>query len=68
MKTLSKLLLLPLVLVILAGCGSDDIKNINTSTTMGQELLDLKAAKESGIISEKEYSRAKKDILNKYDN
>ena len=67
MRTLSKFLLLPLALVMLTGCGSDDIKNINTSTTMGQELVDLKAAKDSGIITEKEFKRAKEDILDKYD-
>ena len=38
-----------------------------TSTTMGQELQDLKKSLDEGIITEKEYERAKKDILNKYD-
>ena len=38
-----------------------------TSTTMGQELQDLKKSLDEGIITEKEYERAKKDILKKYD-
>ena len=63
------LILLPLTLFMLTACGgSDEIKTINTSTTIGQELVDLKAAKDQGIISEKEYNRAREDILDKYDN
>lgn len=34
---------------------------------MGQELTDLKKAYDAGIISEKEYEKSKKDILNRYD-
>jgi len=33
---------------------------------MGQELLDLKKAYDEGVITEREYERAKKDIMRKY--
>lgn len=51
------------------GCGGGgaEIKATNTTTTMGQELHDIKKAFDQGIITEKEYERAKKDILKKYD-
>jgi hypothetical protein len=42
-------------------------KNINTTPTMGQELMDLKKAKDQGLISESEFEEAKEDILDKYD-
>ena len=34
---------------------------------MGQELMDLKKAKDQGLISESEFEEAKEDILDKYD-
>lgn len=53
----------------LAGCGGGGAKtNVNaSSTTMGQELMDLNASYEQGLISANEYKRAKRDILRKYD-
>lgn len=63
-------LLLPLAALLLAlpACGGGGAKNeITTSnSTMGQELTDLKAAHDQGLISQKEYDRAKKDILKRY--
>lgn len=57
--------LLPLALFTLGACGGGGAKstNINSSTTMGQELTDLQAARDKGLISEKEYNKARKDIL-----
>ena len=52
---------------LLIGCGGTTTKVENTSNqTMGQELLDLKKAYDEGVITEKEYERAKKDIMRKY--
>ncbi len=49
------------------GCGGGDTQVKASSTTMGQELQDLKKAFDEGIITEKEYNNAKKEILKKYD-
>ncbi len=35
----------------------------NRTTTIGRELVDLQDAKARGAISEEEYTKAKKDIL-----
>jgi hypothetical protein len=62
------LLALGLVLSLVA-CGGGGAKtSIQTSnTTMGQELMDLNASYEQGLISARQYNRAKKEILRKYD-
>ena len=43
------------------GGGGTEIKA--KQTTLGQELTDLDKAYKDGIITEKEYNKAKKDIL-----
>lgn len=55
-----------LTAVGLAGCGGGDSSVQASTTTMGQELTDLKKAYDDGIISEKEYEKSKKQILKRY--
>ena len=43
------------------GRGGTEIKA--KQTTLGQELTDLDKAYKDGIITEKEYKKAKKDLL-----
>ncbi len=52
----------------LSGCGGkkNKVETTNTSTTLGQELVDLQAAYEKGIITEKEYNNLKKSTIKKY--
>ena len=47
--------------------GKKDAKSepVTVTTTLGQELLDLKKAYEDGIITEKEYEKAKKALIEK---
>jgi hypothetical protein len=51
---------------LLTGCGGGGAKVQQSTTTMGQELMDLEASYKQGIITEKEYNRAKAKILKKY--
>lgn len=55
-----------LLTVALAGCGGGDSSIKASSTTIGQELMDLDASYQKGLISEKEYEKAKKSILERY--
>ncbi|MBC45148.1 MAG: hypothetical protein CMO08_05025 [Thalassospira sp.] len=56
---------LPLGLAACGGGGAMEAHNLNA--TMGQELIDLKAAYDKDILTEREYNRAKKDIMKLYD-
>jgi hypothetical protein len=55
-----------LAMLLTAGCGGGDSSVQASTTTMGQELTDLKKAYDDGIISEKEYKRSKEQILKRY--
>ena len=51
---------------LFVGCGGGGAQVQQSTTTLGQELTDLQAAYETGIITEKEYNKAKKELLQKY--
>ena len=48
------------------GGGGSKVTSTTTTTTMGQELQDLDASYQKGIITEKQNNKAKSDILKKY--
>jgi len=48
------------------GGGKTQVQSTTTSTTLGQELQDLQKAHESGAIDDKQYEKAKKELLKKY--
>lgn len=67
MKTFTMITLCALTLGLTAcGGGGADVKTHNT--TMGQELVDLKKAHDEGLITDREYKNAKRDIMDMYDN
>ncbi len=51
------------------GCGrrggSAKVESTTRTTTLGQELQDLDAAYKQGILTEKEYEKKKKELLNR---
>ncbi len=56
------------VMLLLTGClalqiGGGDKKEAPKSTTLGQQLMDLKAAKDSGAITDAEYEAQKAKLL-----
>lgn len=54
-----------LVVAGASGCAMFNRGTLHYSrtTTVGKELVDLKDAKDKGALSEEEYAKAKKDIL-----
>jgi ABC-type Fe3+-citrate transport system substrate-binding protein len=63
------LLLMVLVCVNVVACGGSktEVKSepSTVTTTLGQELQDLNKAYTDGIITEKEYEKAKKALIEK---
>lgn len=51
---------------LFVGCGGGGAQVQQSSTTLGQELTDLQTAYEKGIITQKEYEKARNKILKKY--
>lgn len=54
--------------VVLAGVSGCAIcnrgsMNYNRTTTIGKELIDLKEAKDKGAVTEEEYAKTKKEIM-----
>ncbi|KJS29132.1 MAG: hypothetical protein VR64_21530 [Desulfatitalea sp. BRH_c12] len=48
---------------LLGGCGSTTQVKQAPQTTLGQELMDLDKARQDGIITEDEYKKLKKQIV-----
>ena len=57
------------VCLTLTSCGGGGAKlesSVSTQT-LGQQLIDLEKAYKEGVITEKEYNKAKKNLLEKYE-
>lgn len=52
-----------LAVMSVTACGGADVRTETSTTTTGQELLDLKKAYDAGVITEKEYERKREEIL-----
>ncbi len=51
------------LLLSLSACGGADVKSEISTTTKGQQLLDLKKAYEAGAMSQGEYERERRKVL-----
>lgn len=56
-----------ILLLGLAACGGGgaDVRSEVTTTTVGQQLIDLKKALDSGAMTQQEYEQQRKKILEK---
>ena len=66
-RVFALILTISLSVTFLACSGDKKAKSepVTVTTTLGQELLDLKKAYKDGIITEKEYEKAKKALIEK---
>lgn len=68
MKAILNILMAATAIILLSGCAGAAFNRVsvtaNRHITIGQELMDLKAAHEKGIINDTEYAEAKKQVLN----
>ena len=49
------------------GGGGAKVESSVSTQTLGQQLIDLEKAYKQGVITEKEYKKAKKDLLEQYE-
>lgn len=67
MKLIRLLAVVTMIVMVLgfAACGGGDseVKTQHYSTTLGQELKDLEEAYKKGIITEKQYNKAKEKLI-----
>jgi len=63
-----KIFFIIVVISFLVACGGGGAKveSTTTSTTMGQELMDLDESFKKGLLTEKEYKKAKENIMKRY--
>lgn len=47
----------------LSACGSTEVMPSTVSVSVGQQLIDLKKAKDSGALTEKEYLRQREQLI-----
>ena len=49
--------------LLLAACGGTEVVQPTVNVSIGQQLIDLKKAKDSGAISQREYEQAAKKVI-----
>jgi hypothetical protein len=52
-----------LATALIAGCTSTEVIQPNVVVSVGQQLIDLKQARDSGALTDKEYQRQKNDLI-----
>jgi hypothetical protein len=51
------------MMLALAGCGSTEVVAPTVSVSIGQQLIDLKKARDSGAMSAAEYDKQKANLI-----
>ncbi len=51
------------MLLALAGCGSTEVVAPTVSVSIGQQLIDLKKARDSGALTQAEYEKQKANLI-----
>jgi hypothetical protein len=49
--------------LVASGCGGNEVLQPTVSVSVGQQLIDLKKARDSGAMSERDYERQKKLLI-----
>jgi hypothetical protein len=52
-----------LACALMAACGSTEVVAPSMNVSIGQQLIDLKNAKDSGAVSQREWEQQKKSLI-----
>ena len=64
MKSMKQTIMAALtVAMLVAGCGGNEVVAPTVSVSVGQQLIDLKKARDSGALSESDYQRQKQSLI-----
>jgi len=59
----SKTILIAAALATLAGCSSTDVVRAPLEVTVGQQLIDLKKARDNGVLNASEYDNQRRKLI-----
>jgi len=51
------------VVLLIAGCSGHEVVRPTVNVSVGQQLIDLKKAREAGALSEKEYREQRESLI-----
>jgi hypothetical protein len=51
------------VALVAAGCSEHEVLQPTVSVSVGQQLIDLKKARDSGAVTERDYQRQKEQLI-----
>ncbi|MGH8616266.1 MAG: SHOCT domain-containing protein [Burkholderiales bacterium] len=49
--------------LLVGGCGGNEVLQPTVSVSVGQQLIDLKKARDSGALNERDYERQKQSLI-----
>lgn len=58
-----KIIVMAFAVLLMAGCGSSNVLRPNVDVSLGQQLIDLKKAHDSGALSKQEYAYQKRQLI-----
>jgi hypothetical protein len=63
MKAIASVAAAAVLAVTLAACGSTEVVNAPVNFSVGQQLIDLKKARDSGALNAREYEQQKAQLI-----
>lgn len=60
---LRKCLLLSVAVLVLSACGGHEVVRPTVSVSIGQQLIDLKAAHDSGALTRSEFESQRRQLI-----
>ena len=63
MSTKLKLIVVAALVAVLTGCSSTDVVRAPLDVSIGQQLIDLKKARDNGVLSANEYDSQRRRLI-----
>ena len=59
----TKLIVITALVAVLTGCSSTDVVRAPLDVSIGQQLIDLKKARDNGVLSANEYDSQRRRLI-----